>query len=401
VVDESAYVLLCKSRCEYPCMSFDIIQDNLGEGEDRSSKFPISMSIVGGTYSGRKNVDSLILMKYSKLFPSSKNAKDQQQRITEQDRKSQSATLRYVKISHAGSVNRVRCKNINNSTICSSWSENGRVYMWNLDKAIKAIASDKLMNSFDARSVEPIFTFKGHTKEGFAMDFASTKLGSFASGDQAGKIYIWTSNQQFSSWNVNTVPLSGHTGSIEDIQWSPSEENILASCSRDRSIRVFDIRTPSNTSMVKISDAHQNDINVISWNKLDNPFLLSGGDDGAIKCWDLRTLGRSSGSCPIATFNHHSEPITSIEWNPTDSSVFVASSEDNQVSIFDLGVEKDHEQNANKDQDQEELDKLPPQLLFIHQGQKEIKEVHWHPQLPGYIVSTSLTGIDLFRTISV
>lgn len=46
VVDESAYVLLCKSKTNYPCMSFDIINDNQGEGEDRTSKFPISLSMV-------------------------------------------------------------------------------------------------------------------------------------------------------------------------------------------------------------------------------------------------------------------------------------------------------------------------------------------------------------------
>ena len=114
VVDESAYVLLCKSKTSYPCMSFDIINDNLGE--NRSNTFPISMSMVGGTYSGRANADSLIVMKYSKLFPNSKNFKDQQI-ITEQDTKQQGATLRYVKISHAGSVNRIRCTHISKCVI--------------------------------------------------------------------------------------------------------------------------------------------------------------------------------------------------------------------------------------------------------------------------------------------
>ena len=148
--------------------------------------------------------------------------------------------------------------------------------------------------------------------------------------------------------------------------------------------------------MLAVESAHESDINVISWNKTEKTFIVSGGDDGVIKVWDLRQF-KSKAPKPIASFKHHISHITSVEWHPTDGTVFAASGDDNQLTIWDLSVEKDD----NDSEEQTEVNQLPPQLLFIHQGQKEIKELHWHKQIPGLIISTASNGIDVFRTINV
>ena len=102
---------------------------------------------------------------------------------------------------------------------------------------------------------------------------------------------------------------------------------------------------------------------------------------------------------PVAVFKHHTRPITSLEWHPSDNSVFASSGEDDQVVQWDLSVEADSAKEV-EDGAEQELP-LPPQLLFIHQGQSEVKEIHWHPQLTGVLISTALTGFNVFRTISV
>jgi len=103
---------------------------------------------------------------------------------------------------------------------------------------------------------------------------------------------------------------------------------------------------------------------------------------------------------PVASFTWHSGPITSVEWHPSEESIFAAAGADDQVTLWDLSVEQDDEELGMKEPTQDGKD-VPPQLLFVHQGQKDIKELHWHHQIPGAVVTTALDGFNIFKTISV
>lgn len=76
--------------------------------------------------------------------------------------------------------------------------------------------------------------------------------------------------------------------------------------------------------------------------------------------------------------------------------MLAASGADNQLSVWDLSVEADEERGAGTGTGTGVPD-LPPQLLFIHQGQTDIKELHFHPQIPGVIMSTAADGFNIFK----
>ena len=121
-----------------------------------------------------------------------------------------------------------------------------------------------------------------------------------ATGDCKRFIYVWDPITQTAgpsavgqgmggfdggkSWAVDPTPFSGHSDSVEDLQWSPVEANVshggaqlastptilcwrqvFASCSVDKTIKIWDVRTKQQP-LCSVT-AHDSDVNVISWNR--------------------------------------------------------------------------------------------------------------------------------------
>jgi len=384
VRDTSAYTLYHEFQTGSPCLSFDIIQDD----HDRTgSPYPATAFIVAGTMARQKK-DHLIVLKLSNMAEQQEGDDEVTEEEVDQSKQPQ---LTAAMVRHQGCVNRVRSFNFgNDKVLAATWSEKGAVHVWDLAEQLKATSDRHAMSHFVGqvqKQMKPIYSFEGFTNEGYALDWSIVKPGHLLTGDNSRNIHLFKPIDN-ATWAVEQRPYSGHQAAVEDIQWSPTEGSVFASCSTDKSVRIWDIRAPPNKAcMIAVEGAHEMDVNVISWNRQE-PFIVSGGDDGVIKVWDLRKIQEKKS---VAYFKHHTGPITSIEWCPQDSSVFAASGEDNQVTQWDLAVERESEESVD----------VPPQLLFVHQGQEDIKEVHWHNQIEGMMISTANSGFNVFKTISV
>ncbi|XP_011068388.1 PREDICTED: glutamate-rich WD repeat-containing protein 1 isoform X2 [Acromyrmex echinatior] len=402
-VDKSAYKLLHHAQSGAPCLSFDVIPDDLGNSRE---SYPLNMYIVAGTQAARTHVNNLLVMKMSNLRGNKQHSDDSESESSDsEDEDDESKPVMSVApIKHQGCINRVRCTKIGGEILAASWSELGRVNIWNLQEQLNAVENPILLTAYRNKcdkastDIKPLYAFKGHLSEGFGLDWSRLEPGTLASGDCKGNIHIWRVDNSGASWHVDQRPYNSHAPhSVEDLQWSPIEKNVLASCSVDRSIKIWDMRaSPQNACMLTASGTHTADINVISWNLKESQFMVSGGDDGMLCVWDLRQFG-PNGASPVATFKQHTAPVTTVEWHPTEATVFASGGADDQIAQWDLSVEADHTEELQDSV----LAKLPPQLLFIHQGQSDIKELHWHPQCPGTIISTAHSGFNIFRTISV
>lgn len=274
VCDQSAYVMLHQAQSGAPCLSFDIVLDNLGD--DRET-FPLTAYIVAGTQAARTHTNNVVVMKMQNLNKT--GGEDEDDDEESDDDENDKPQMSFASMKHLGCINRIRAARYNDTTLAASWSELGRVNIWNLTQQLQLLDNPTELANYNknnvGNTVMPVFTFSGHQQEGFAVDWSQMMPGTLATGDCKRDIHIWKP-QEGGSWQVDQRPLVGHTNSVEDLQWSPNERSVLASCSIDKSIRIWDTRAaPNKACMLTTENSHDSDVNVISWNR-NEPFIVSG-----------------------------------------------------------------------------------------------------------------------------
>ena len=397
--DLTTYEMLHSLSTPWPCLSFDLVKDGLG---DNRKAYPATMYSVAGTQaeSGRQSDNQLMVMKFSGLSKMNKgDAEDSDDDDDDDDDEDADPILESKTIPLKSTTNRIRACQLPSqdagrpgTTLTATMTESSDVYIHDITPHLESF--DNPGTSITAQQNKPLSTVRAHKAEGYAVDWSPTVPGKLLTGDNDGMIYL-TSRSDGGGFQTDNRAFQGHTGSVEEIQWSPSEQSVFSSASSDGTIRIWDIRSKARKPAItmQVSDY---DVNVMSWSRQTSHLLASGADDGTWGVWDLRQWKASANKPqPLASFNFHKEQITSVEWHPTDDSIVAVAAGDNTVTLWDLAVELDDEESKGAGVPGD----VPPQLLFVHYL-KDVKEVHWHPQITGSLVATG-EELSVFRTISV
>eukprot|EP00656_Telonema_subtile_P017698 TRINITY_DN19538_c0_g1_i3.p1 TRINITY_DN19538_c0_g1~~TRINITY_DN19538_c0_g1_i3.p1 ORF type:complete len:380 (-),score=89.29 TRINITY_DN19538_c0_g1_i3:83-1222(-) len=364
----------------WPCLSFDVLRDGLGGPR---MEFPHSLYLVAGTQADRPKNNRIVVARVKDIQQIPERDEDADSDESSDEEEPPELEMKWYKTDAA--INRVRsCPHQPN--IVAAWADNATVSMWDVSGLIGAIDAGQ-KNVEDA---EPIYQFNGHQVEGFAMAWSPVEAakGQMVTGDGNRSIHHWVPNE--AGWHVDAVPHAGHTDAVEDLAWSPVEPNVFASASVDKTVKIWDTRTKKKC-MISV-DAHDTDVNVVSWSPVVSHLLLSGADDGSFRIWDLRSIG---GGKPAAHFKWHTSPITSVEWHPSEDSMLAVSESACATTVWDMSLEADEEENKAAGPD------VPPALMFEHRGQTDVKELHWHPQIPGMLITTASDGFNVFKPCNV
>jgi ribosome assembly protein RRB1 len=423
-----AYDCFFQMRSEFPCLSFDIIRDHEGAGR---TKYPLAMSLVVGSQAAESNANQLYIIRVRNLlrtkydegeddesdedmFGANDSEGDEDEDEEEEEKEeinSGEPLISFQTIRHHGAVNRVRSNPLLPSML-ATWSDAGIVQVFDTAAEVSIVAEfsnavkeQNVSAEALARKTQPLkfasSPSNSHKTEGYGLDWSRVSANTFASGDLDGKIYIWKPAQA-GRW----APLAGTPGSagrfVEEIQWSPTQEHVLIAARAKGDVEVWDSRDMKKSKICYKADA--SDINVAAWNtvKAGSHLIATGAESGTVAVWDLRkvaTPNQRPEPIQCLTF-HNGAAISAVEFSEHNESVLAVTSDDGQATIWDLSVERDPDEEREvlgKLFNRNDTTTLPDQLMFQHQGLTHPKEVHFHPQVPGMVVTGDFNGLNIFK----
>jgi len=255
-----------------------------------------------------------------------------------------------TRICHPGEVNKARY-NPKNPFVIATKTTSGDVLLFDYSKHPSKPKVEGV--------IVPQATLKGHSAEGYALDWNKGLDGVLASGADDGLICIWDTNAALSNGGEADPVITltgGHTQPVEAIAWNYFHHNSLISVGDDSKIIFWDYRSPSLVS--QITRAHNgSDINSVTTSPFTEFLFATAGGDKAVALWDSRRQ-----DTPIYTMeNCHTGEITNVNWSPFSEHIIASSGNDRRVIVWDLsriGDELTGEEAADG----------PPELLFMHSG---------------------------------
>ncbi|XP_077562721.1 coronin-2B-like isoform X2 [Haemaphysalis longicornis] len=133
---------------------------------------------------------------------------------------------------------------------------------------------------------------------------------------------------------VTAGKVTGHKGPVLDLKWNPFNDNVIASCSDDCTVKIWYIPEEGllrNTNLVEpLVDlrGHRRRVGYVEWHPTAENILLSAGFDHLILVWDV-----SHGDV-VHTIDCHPDSIHSMSFN-RDGSLLATTCKDKKLRIID------------------------------------------------------------------
>jgi len=187
---------------------------------------------------------------------------------------------------------------------------------------IVTASDDMHVRAFNYNTLEKVHEWEAHSDYiRYVAVHPNMPYVLSSSDDMSIKLWDWEKN-----WTCTQV-FEGHAHYVMMCQWNPKDSTIFASCSLDRSIKVWGI-TGGNANAHFTLSGHQKGVNCVEYAPTgEKPYLISGADDRTVRVWDYQTK-----QC-IQTLSSHTNNVSATLFHPT-LPIILTGSEDGTVRIW-------------------------------------------------------------------
>ena len=138
---------------------------------------------------------------------------------------------------------------------------------------------------------EQIPLFRGHTAPVLDTDWSPFNDDIIASGADDGKVFLWQVPDDFTLLTDAEEPpdvkpvgkLSRHSRKVGHVLFNPAAENVLASSSGDYTVKMWDLED----GKAKLTLKHNDIVQSLSWSA-DGSMLVTTSRDKKLRFWDVR-----------------------------------------------------------------------------------------------------------------
>ena len=141
------------------------------------------------------------------------------------------------------------------------------------DSKFVTASDDQHLKVFDFATGTEQSDLAGHHWDVKCVDWHPTK-GLIVSGSKDHQVKLWDPRT-----GRCLTSLHGHKNTIAMTKFEPNNGFLLASCARDPTARVFDIRMMRDVFLIK---GHDKEINSVVWHPIHSSLLTTGGSDGSM-----------------------------------------------------------------------------------------------------------------------
>lgn len=241
---------------------------------------------------------------------------------------------------------------------CITASSDNHLYLYNLKQNANEV------------STKPELMLNEHSKicTSISLNNSSTLL---LSSSEDGLVCLWDLNTIGNLGILKPMhTISSHNNKIvNDVNWSPCNDNIFASGGNDNYITFYDKRTIDNYQKIKTLSP----ITKVAFNYLNNNLFISANGNNITDLWDLRNT-----KVKLHSFKYHKDAITAIKWSNCNENLFASASKDKSLVFWDIKLLEQYKSPVSTEDN-------PFEASLIHYFKEQICDIDWRDHLIGVV----------------